>query len=178
MVAMAADKFWAQIEPTLAAHQDQERQLRLLTKQLSKCSAGELVDFREALDQRLAEAYTWELWGAAFVIHGGCSDDAFEYFCRWLISRGRGVFHAVLAKPEALADLIPADQEEFCEFEAFNYVAGDIWVQKTRRSLADFPYTGDARPREPAGAPFSEDEAHLAARYPRLWARFGDQPLD
>jgi hypothetical protein len=27
-----------------------------------------------------AHAYTWDLWGAVFVLNGGDSDDGFEYF--------------------------------------------------------------------------------------------------
>ena len=42
--------------------------------------------FEAAFRRYLNEAYTWDLWGAADVIHGGCSDDGFEYFRRWLVS--------------------------------------------------------------------------------------------
>jgi hypothetical protein len=30
---------------------------------------------------------------------------------------------------------------------------------------------------EPAGDPFEEDEVHLANRFPKLWHRFGVEPL-
>jgi hypothetical protein len=34
------------------------------------------------------------------------------------------------------------------------------------------------QPAEPTGTAFSEDPAALAARYPKLWKRFGEAPLE
>ena len=34
------------------------------------------------------------------------------------------------------------------------------------------------RAREPAGKKFEENTAHLKARYPKLWRRFGDNPVN
>ena len=49
-------------------------------------------------------AYCWSLWGAAYVINGGCSDDPFVDFRASLISRGRQVFERALSDPDSLAD--------------------------------------------------------------------------
>jgi hypothetical protein len=54
----------------------------------------------------MARSYVAQLWAAAFVINGGCSDDGFEYFRGWLITRGREVFERALADPDSLADLL------------------------------------------------------------------------
>ena len=53
----------------------------------------------------LAEAYHWDLWGAAYLINGGCSDDGFEYFRRWLVLQGRDVFQAAVSNPDTLAEV-------------------------------------------------------------------------
>ncbi|WP_217498085.1 MULTISPECIES: DUF4240 domain-containing protein [Sphingomonas] len=37
----------------------------------------------------MIRSYRWDLWRAAKVAKGGVSDDGFEYFRTWLISRGR-----------------------------------------------------------------------------------------
>jgi Protein of unknown function (DUF4240) len=36
-----------------------------------------------------AESYDWNLWGAVYLMQGGCSDDAFDYFRGWLVMQGR-----------------------------------------------------------------------------------------
>ena len=37
------------------------------------------------------DSYRWDLWGAAYLANGGCSDDGFDYFRGWLIGQGRKV---------------------------------------------------------------------------------------
>ena len=42
--------------------------------------AAEIEAFDRLLYEKIDAAYRWSLWGAAYVINGGCSDDGFEYF--------------------------------------------------------------------------------------------------
>lgn len=146
---------------------------------MNELPSEEIEAFEAAFWRQMNRAYTWDLWGAAYVAHGGASDDGFEYFRRWLISKGRGVFERVLANPDDLADVLVADVEGVLEFEEFAYVAGEVWTQKTGRSIDEFAsMAGGALPgSEPQGTPFEEDAAQLASRYPKLWRRFGENPL-
>ena len=114
------------------------------------------------------------------MIHGGCSDDGFEYFRRWLVSRGRDVHEAALAEPDSLAqsDMRPGPHGVW-EFEAIYYVAKQIFEEKGGESdVRDYsePEAGIFG-APPSGEPFEEDEAHLARRYPELWQRFAAAPL-
>jgi hypothetical protein len=94
---------------------------------------------------------------------------------------GRETFEAALREPDALADLIARDQVGPCEFEEIAYVAREIWTSHTGRgdtfmhANPDFPF--DGVDGEPAGESWTEEEDVLASRWPRLWARFGDNPL-
>jgi hypothetical protein len=47
------------------------------------------VSFERHFTQRLADAYRWDLWGLAYQLNGGCSDDGFVYFRCWLLGQGR-----------------------------------------------------------------------------------------
>ena len=73
-----------------------------------------------------------------------------------------------------LADLAIPDAQSDLEFEAFGYVAPEIWSAKTGQALSQMP-EADVRPRPsaPSGTPFKEETSHLAARYLKLWKRFG-----
>jgi len=51
----------------------------------------------------MADSYRVDLWGAAYLINGGCSDDAFEYFRGWLIVQGRGTYERIVADPPILS---------------------------------------------------------------------------
>src|SRR5258708_3250267 len=82
-------RFWAIIEAgRRRARADPEYQLAAVRKQLLKVLAEEVRDFHRLFNRKLADAYTWDLWGAGYLINGGCSDDGFHYFRAWLISRG------------------------------------------------------------------------------------------
>ena len=52
-----------------------------------------------------AEAHDWNLWGAAYLMKGGCSDDAFDYFRGWLVAQGRRTWERALRDPDTLAEL-------------------------------------------------------------------------
>ena len=43
---------------------------------------------------------TWDLWGAVYVLLGGCSDDTFEYVRCWIVGRGRQAVEQACADAE------------------------------------------------------------------------------
>src|SRR5215471_12977137 len=72
---------------------------------LTAMSVEEFLAFARCFQERLAEANTWDLWGAATIIRDGCPRDSFDAFRAWLISRGRGIFENAVRDPQSLADL-------------------------------------------------------------------------
>ncbi|TPW06407.1 MAG: hypothetical protein FD125_259 [bacterium] len=177
--AMDEARFWAIVDRTAVHGSDPERQVEALRSELEALSADDVVAFRNAFEAQLARAYTWDLWAVAYVVHGGASDDGFEYFRRWMVSRGRAVFERLLARPDDLPDLLVAEVDGVLEFEEILYVTDEVWAGKTGQDGADMP--GDPASmtmgREPGGEPFDEDPQHLAQRLPKTWARFGNRPL-
>lgn len=147
--------------------------MEALLRTLRTLSPDEIQAFAEAFQDQADRAYRWDLWGACYVIHGGASDDGFYYFGSWLIAEGQQPFERALAKPDDLADMIAAGASSSLEIEGILGSAIMLWEEKTG---SDFPPRSGG-PREPEGEPFEEDSRSLAARYPKLWARFGDRPL-
>jgi len=177
---MREDRFWALIARTTAYEADPERQLEALRQALRELSPPEIEAFERAFHREQRRAYTWKLWGAAYVLNGGASDDGFEYFQRWLISKGRRTFEAAVSDPDSLADMVAPGAQGTFEFEEFAYVAGRVWAEKTgidpSKETTGFPYTGAAPAARPSGTPFKDDANYLAKTYPKLWARFGTAP--
>jgi hypothetical protein len=174
------DWFWKIIDRTKPGKADQDEQLALLHSELEKLSPHELEVFGANMDRILTDSYSWDLWGAAYVIMGGASDDSFEYFRVWMISQGQQFFETAKADPDKLADRIPQGYDEAPDFELLAYAASEVWAEKTGHRPDEMPmqppmiYVG----REPSGKPFPEADSELAKRYPRLWARFGSAPLE
>jgi Protein of unknown function (DUF4240) len=161
--------FWQLIAETRgAAGNDSGQQSSLLEERLSKLPPQAIVDFdqiRKGLDQRL---YTWNLWGAAYTIEDGCSDDCFRDFRGYVISLGRDAYAKALTNPDSLASV--AQDAETGDWENADNVAPDAYSSRTGN---DFPGDDSDLSGSPAGTPFDDsDAAGLARRYPKLAARF------
>src|SRR5262245_43230175 len=97
--------FWSLVQRAHdAAPDDMDRKCESLKAEIAKLSATDASDFAVLFDAMRDKAYSYDLWGAAYVIHGGCSDDTFDDFRASLISRGRGCFERAIADPDSLAD--------------------------------------------------------------------------
>jgi hypothetical protein len=89
--------------------------------------ARDANDFASLFDTMMDRAYSYKLWGAAYIIHGGCSDDTLNDFRSSLISRGRSCFGGAIAGPDSLADE-PFDESAWF-YEGYQYaVAAGVKV--------------------------------------------------
>ncbi|MFN0168362.1 MAG: DUF4240 domain-containing protein [Bryobacteraceae bacterium] len=159
-------QFWNLIDTSRAsADGDPWDQIEVLRHNLSPLEPDELVAFDHRFWEYHERAFTWELWGAAFIIGNGCGDDGFIDFRAWLISRGEQAFEAALADPETLVNVIKSPDGD-CQIEGIQYVARAVWEGKTGKGLDDFPELPFQRRSEPSGTEFQEDEA--PQRYPNL----------
>ncbi|MCA8998273.1 MAG: DUF4240 domain-containing protein [Planctomycetaceae bacterium] len=162
---MTRNEFWSLIESTRSC-EDLYEQVESIEAALIEMSQEEIVDFERHMADLLKTSYSWELWGAAYLINGGCSDDGFDYFRGWLLTQGQSIFEKALADPDSLADLPGLEQDVECE-EILNV------AQSAYESVAD----GDM-PMVPIQLPalgedwdFDDDE-EMRQRYPKLFAKF------
>jgi predicted DNA-binding WGR domain protein len=129
--------FWRLIELSKKGIEgDLYVQLDNLRQRLMKLSEEELRGFDRVFWELMNESYHADLWGAAYVIKGGCSDDSFDYFRAWLIMQGKQTFTEALRNPDSLATRARRDREidsEF-EFEDVLSIAGAVYEAKTGRS--------------------------------------------
>ncbi|MEO1574330.1 MAG: DUF4240 domain-containing protein [Pseudomonadota bacterium] len=156
--------FWTLIDDARRAAPDIFDRPAALRNVLMKRTPEDVQAFQEAYIAHIYRAYTWPLWGAAYVIRGGCSDDGFDYFRDWLVSEGRAVYDNALANPETLVD---ADGGEEFELEEFRYAADEAYKALTGRDMApDYP----AFPAEPSGEEW--DEETVPSVFPKLAAKY------
>lgn len=130
------DRYWSMIHQAKKAGEDQDEMADYLSEDVEKLSPKEMIGFKLRTDYLANKAYTSEMWCAAYVIKGGCSDDGFEYFRLWLISMGKDIYYKALANPDSLADVVNEDND--FEFEDLAYVAVDAFESKTEQDLYDF----------------------------------------
>ncbi len=167
---MNKDTFWKIIDSSRkAAGNDPEAQIETLEDVLSELSPEDIVAFDRWMGEYHVRAYDWRLWGAAYVIGGGCSDDSFMDFRGWLISKGEKVYEAALADPETLVTVIKEEDGDG-QIEGLLYVASQVWQEKTAKDINDFPRHDIQYPADPAGESWDEDD--LDDLYPKLTKKF------
>jgi hypothetical protein len=184
--------FWDLIDRSQAHTDDQDERLEWLTAQLAKRPPDDMADFQVLLDHIRGRADTWDHWGAAHLICGGCSDDGFFYFLTWLVGLGRDRFTRIAANPDELA-AIPEIQElaavdvddwapdDWPDWEALDYVAREAYRQLTGESDGlDAALTVRAHEPmvtpDPEGIPWEFDvKAEIVSRLPRLSELFSER---
>lgn len=129
--------FWKIIDKSLKSTSNQGDQEQFLITQIGQLSPKEMIGFRLRTDKLLYDTYNSEMWCAGYIMNGGCSDDGFEYFRNWVISRGKEVYYNAKQNPDNLINEISKEQE-FYEFESFWYVALQAFKQRTGQDLYNY----------------------------------------
>lgn len=166
--------FWQIIDETRdAADGDPDEQAERLVERLAQLTPDDVIDFARLFEARFQRAYRTDLWGAAYLLLDGASEDTFDFFRCWLIAQGREVFEGALYDPDDLTDLVPDfDDEEDGEAEDIGYAADEAHEVLTGMPLPDL---GVRQPAAPEGEPLDfDDPSAMAKRFPKLWERYGD----
>lgn len=168
---MNDDKFWELIEDSKKkSKNDPDKQIEALVSNISKLSEEEIYEFDRIFNKHYTNSYKGELWAAAYIINGGCSDDGFDYFRGWLISQGRTIFENAISDPESLAKVISEDESGEVEFEDMLYVCSDAFKMKTGK---DNFYDKVERLKYPEiELNWSEDDGSLEKMFPKLARKF------
>lgn len=183
---MHRDTFWQIIDAARAeagdSVTDPDAVAEAVVDRLAALTPDDIVGFQRVYDQLEDESYRWNLWAAAYVMLGGCSDDSFDYFRGWLVAQGRAVWEAALADPDSLAGLpdvldAPGDCEEMlgAASSAYGRVTGDADAFWAALKAADGSDGGDGPADDAMGEDFDfDDEEEMRRRLPRLTALYFD----
>jgi hypothetical protein len=167
--AMTDERFWSLLEKARAAGRgDCFKTAAALQRSLEALSTGEILGFGLRFHDRLRESYRWDLWGVAYLVNGGASDDGFEYFRAWLIGQGHEYYAAALKDPERAAERAGRRQDNECE--QLLYCAMQAYEKKTGRAMPMMPHEPGAAPAKPAGTAWKEED--LPRLFPNVARKF------
>lgn len=164
------DTFWNLIHTAKEnSGTDMDQRCENLGAELRKCSRDNIIAFSHHFSALLEQAYTWDLWGAAYRLQGGCGDDSFWDFRSSLISMGREIFEQTVNNPDSLASLSEQDAE-CLYFEGFQYVDSEIYEGLFGEEI---PPPDVPRMDDPAGQDWDfDDEDELQRRLPKLYEKY------
>jgi hypothetical protein len=195
---MNTTEFWQLIGASKTAitstdfEEAQDEQYNALYALLRQKTVEEIIAFEVHFTNFYRESYRTDIWDAASLINGGCSDDGFDYFRAWLIGAGQETYESVCQDPDNLILSVPddaellapeAEEEFYLEFEQLLSVASAAYSAKTEQDLYEndlyekvesqvIPIpelTGDFLADNP------EQVEALKKAYPRLYARFCEE---
>jgi hypothetical protein len=158
---MNDDGFWKTIEECHSASAgDLNLNDQLIETAIGLLSSDDAVAFYQIFQQMMDTAFTWPLWGAAYIINGGCGDDSFMDFRASLISQGRTVFESAIADPDSLAEIDIKIDDWF--HEGFQYAI----AEGVKKNIGGLPDRIAPLPLSPAGQKWTE--ANVRSFYPKL----------
>ncbi|MFE1896514.1 DUF4240 domain-containing protein [Streptomyces yangpuensis] len=100
---MNIDEFWGVVEAARSAATADTPFAEALVDELAGRSRAEILGYQERFDDVHAAVYRWDVWAAAYLIGGGCSDDSFMDFRAGLVALGRDWYEKAAACPDRLA---------------------------------------------------------------------------
>ena len=193
---MDTDRFWSVIEAARAGGPDGKPFDEALVDLLAALSKEDILEFQTRFDEIHDAVYRWDVWAAAYLIGGGCSDDSFIDFRAGLIALGREWYEGAAADPDSLAEhpavieAVADGDYEALFYEEVNYVAstafervaavGEDFYEEWKRHRSAQGESGDgglgAGSEADMGEDFDFDDAEeMSRRLPRLAALYLDE---
>lgn len=178
---MRTDEFWQLIDEARAgAGGEPDAVAARAVALLAERDPEEIVGYAHHQRRVLAASYQVDLWGAAYLINGGASDDGFEYFRGWLMTQGRAVFAKAVGDPDSLAELpqVRAAALSGEEFECEQMLAVP-WDAYRKATATDLPAERDPVPVPDLNDFWDfDDEEEARRRLPRLATLFVEPPVE
>lgn len=161
--------FWDLIEESLLESKGEpEKQRKHLVDKLSKMPEEEIFEYQKIFDYVYTNSYKSDLWAAAYIINGGCSDDGFDYFRAWMISKGKKTFENAMIDPQSLGEVIGKDENT--EFEDFLSIGREAYRKKTGKE--DFYDRTESLAYPEIEFDWNEDEDQLKNKFPVLFEKY------
>jgi len=173
---MRTDDFWAVIDRATADRPASPGDVaKRAAAELATRDPAEIVAWERHLGKVMAASGKEDLWAAAYLINGGCSDEGFDNFRGWLIAHGRDVVARSVREPDSLADLptVQAAAVNGANFEAAEVltIAAEAHEEAVGSALPAAETPPVTRPDAAQLWDF-DNEDEMARRLPRLSALF------
>jgi hypothetical protein len=168
---MTREDFWKLIDNAVGpADFGEAVNHEVLRESLVALKRPELLEFAGHMHGAVEGAFTTEMWGAAYLINGGCTEEEFIYFRGWVIGQGSRAYSDAVKNPDTLADSVDPDADAHEDADILG-LAFDVYTENKGN---DEGFEFESQSKELSGDEWDfEDEAEMSARFPRLWETMG-----
>jgi Protein of unknown function (DUF4240) len=177
---MRTDEFWAVIALATADRPGSPDEVaKRAAAELATRDPEEIVAWDRHLGKVMVASGTEDLWAAAYLINGGCSDEGFDGFRGWLIAHGREAVAGAVKEPDSLAEMpaVRRAAESGAVFEAEEVLSIAAQAYELATGGAMPPSDGPRTRPDAADLWDFDDEDEMRRRLPRLSALFLEPPM-
>lgn len=128
LAAMSTEDFWEIVQKCRAYPDPADG----ANEELYKLNPLQVAAFKWHVDNFAWAAFSIDMWGAAHLLYGECSDDGFEYFLYGLVSQGKTIYERALRNPDSLVELW--GQPDISN-EGFCYVPRNVYEELTGEEI-------------------------------------------
>jgi predicted DNA-binding WGR domain protein len=183
---MTESKFWELLEKCKEHGDNAEEQMEWLVTKLSKRPVKDIVTFDYMFNKHYNNSYTSNLWAAAYIIMGGCSDDSFDYFRAWILYLGKEAYERAIEDPESLLPYLKVveEQDEVPQLDEMLFIGSMAYEEKTGEDdeeyykLYEQLVDKDITQKEIELDWDEKDEEGLRNKFPLLWEAYGENPME
>jgi hypothetical protein len=166
---MTEDKFWQMIGEA----RSRGEVIQQLGASLCALEPPEIISFNNRLSRKIADAGTFPVLAACFVIQSYVSDDTFRSFRAWLVSQGRDRYAAAIDDPETIADWL--DEKDAEEIDGDPMLTAAFNAYQARRCVEEFCDQATVVPDLPVEQVWPQTKEEYQRRFPRLVDKFWNQ---
>ena len=166
---MTEKDFWRMIEQANRVGDS----IHNLGATLRALSAQDVVSFSDILGKKIADAGTFPVLAASFVIASYASDDTFRDFRAWLVSQGHDRYTAAIDDPETIADWLDEGDLEDIDGERMLLVAQNSF--QAHGTDDEFQDLTTPIPDPDIEQDWPETKSEYRQRFPRLVDKYWNQ---
>lgn len=155
--------FWELIGLNREKSEDKFEFIENLSNQLENFKPTEIKRFARIFLSKYNELNRWEIWALAYIVRGGCGDDAFDYFKAWVISKGQKAFEDI--KKLNVFELKQYFNED-PQLEEMFHISENVYENKTNELMSPIR----VKKQKITGKEWKEE--NLEKDFPEIWEMF------
>lgn len=179
---MDIGNFWIIVEDSLLVPREKEdsneKLFQFLIRRLLCYEEDEIISYHCNYREILGAIRNRSIHQVGVIIEGYLNPDEFEWFCTWLIYKGKKIYTNVLKDPDSLADYIHVG-EDTIDYEKIANVADKVFIQKRKNQALNVNELElPSKVNELVGLDLWEsinvlyEDEELMTKYPKMWNKF------
>lgn len=140
-IKLTREQFWKYIKEANEHSSNDNEVIDYLVNKLTNKEVEEIFSFGIILDELMLESYNEKLWCASYLVNGDSSEESFDFFRLWLISKGKYMYDDVIRDADNLSKYIEeVDEDNYIEdvYENEDFFVATVEAYGLKNKILEF----------------------------------------